>query len=566
MAVEGVNQGSSQDSSVNKRNNEKKLKEEYKKREEALKKTHEEQVARLQQENLNQTKEARDEHAKRLEQARSDANRTLNSRDQKYQDEIREMQDAHKSQLRKLAEETDRRSSEDRRGTSESSKRNKESGDEQKKSLIDGYEGQISDQKKEFNKTLTKNREMAEEGIASERTQLINKNQEEEKTDRDYSNERLGGVKRELSSLRREKDAQIRDLKTDLATQRENLTQSFEGDVHNLQDTYSRSTKAQKEGFDSNLKEIRGKNLKANEKQQEVYEQAFNNLKTESGDRTNNELNMLRRKLADTQHLHQEQNVSGKQAQRVEKQQTLDEMARQSEMMEKTRVASLQESNKVNSDRLKTMYQKDDQTLKMQSKFFREKINKSELLNQAQTEEQLGELNSRLTSTEMAAKTRKIKDENRFEVEKRDITQRFKSMIEIMKENQNDRIMDLNNRSLLEKTGIMTSMEKLLKENEAKNQNKLFESSQKYESKIQTLQTQGKSALIDEAQKGERTAKEIERQKDMQFKAAEGQHQNQVEQLKSRYEHQLDNMKKRLDRMQAEMVVKGDAEIKNGKS
>src|SRR5690606_19304561 len=144
----------------------------------------------------------------------------------------------HRQQMAKLQAENERREAYLRARGNDQLQRITDSKDEQYHDMKTNYETYISNQKKEFNKSLNETRENAQSSTDREKNQLIEANEKDRVAREKYFRDELIQKEREKQRIRKEKDFQIQDLKSQKEDIKQDLTSKYTGEIKNLQKTY----------------------------------------------------------------------------------------------------------------------------------------------------------------------------------------------------------------------------------------------------------------------------------------------------------------------------------------
>ncbi|MGE3974791.1 MAG: hypothetical protein AB7F59_09730 [Bdellovibrionales bacterium] len=559
MAVDGVKNNSNGDTVQRQA-------EEYRNRETEQKRANEAQLKRLQKENEEKLKAQSKKHSDSLAAVRNESNRILTKKDRDYQKEIDEVGRVHRSQSRKSAAEHDRALAEHRKGTKEQITHVEGSKEEQMRTLRDNYDGYIKELESDFSNETHRLRDKVETDLVREKNQLVEKNSNERTHAESERRKELTEIQRAKELQRRQKDAQISELKEQKEMQRRSLTDRFDTNLKTLQETYANRTKAQKEGFDSSMTDMREEMHENFAKNEEKSAKSLANLKQISDRRTLNQIQRLEGDLAKAKGSNIEDTVAIRNIAKREREALMEAVKNRQQVMEEQRLKAVADSNERNQEAVGTMSKKNSDLMGDQAAFYRGKINSLEMVKDEQSRQLQVDFDSRTAQLDNQGKLHAEKLKSRFQMEKREMEERFKSLVQQMKRNYSEQVSNVKNKGLREQGEAISNMEKVMKEADVKNGKKLAETSQRYENQIAELTLRGKADIVKERETAHERLKMAEHHWDLKLKAQELQFENQISQLKEKSDHQHEMQQKKIERLQADLARSGSAPSVKGKS
>jgi hypothetical protein len=553
MAVDGVKGKSGSQDTVQRQA------EEYRNRETEQKRANEAQLKRIKAENEAKLKNQAKKSDNQIAAFRNEANRMLSKKDKDYQSEINELNRMHKTQTRRMAAESDRSGNLSTRSRDEAMNHTVDQKNEQMQSLKDSYEGYIDKQDDKFSSEFQRLRDKVQEDVAQERDEILEKNDKDRRDQDMQRRNEVASIQRAKEIQRRQKDAQIAELKDKFEMDRRTLTDRFENSLKDLQTTSTNRSKTQKEGFDASLDNMREEMYELQGKREETSAQNIANLRDLTNKRTINQINRLERELSSAKNNHIEDSVATKVKAREEREKILDSVRDRQNLMEENRLKALTDSNSRNQEAVEKMYKKNSELMGDQSSYYRGKINSLEMVKDEQGRQKATEFEARVASQENMGKIHAEKLKNKFQMEKREMEERFRSLVSQMRRNHSEQILNVKNKSMKEQGEVISNMDKVMKETEVKSEKALAEAISKYETKIADLTFKSNANLIKERETAEDRVKATEVHWGQKMEAQKLQFENQFSQLKEKTAHQEEQQRKRLEKLQADVVRSGKA-------
>lgn len=552
MAVDGVKGNTNADTTQRQA-------EEYRNREAEQKKANEAQLKRIKKENEAKLKAQSQKHNETLSAVRNESNRILSAKDKEYQNEINELNRMNRNLSRKAAMESERNAVMSNDRAKETAEHVNDSKNQQIVSMKENYEAYIQKQEEGYNEEHQRLRDKVQTDLAKERNQIVEKNEDDRREAELNRRRDVAAVQRAKDIQRRQKDMEIEELKKKNQMDRRVLTEKFTSTLNNIQDTNTNRQKTQKEGFDFALEEMREEAHQNHGKLEQQYANSLANLRDDTNRRTENQINRLETSLAQAKYARTEDTVKAQQANRLEREKIMDQVRHRQEVMEDQRLRAVADSNATNNEAIQRMAKKNSDLISDQAAFYKEKMNSTDLIRDQQARQQSTEFEATIAAKENSSKINNEKIKMKFQMEKREMEERFRSLVSQMRRNHAEHVLNVKNKSMREQTELMANMEKTLKENEVKNEKKLADSIQKYETRIADLTLRGKADIVKERETADERVKATEGFWDQKLTAQQAQYENQIAQLKEKSNHQEEQNRKRLEKLQADMVRSGKA-------
>jgi len=535
--------------------------EEYQKKEAELKKTHEAQLQRVRQKNENTIKKLQNEQSETIDSYRGQARQQLTEKDRNNQEKINEMNRTHKNIMRKIADEHERALTFQKEAANEEISHLKSAHSDQGESVQNSYDDYIGDLENNFKNSLEDVRTKSRSGIAREKNQLQTKAEDDRRLLSEQSRDDLGQALRDKETTRRNKDAQLKALKWKQASDKAVMKDKFENTIKNMQVAFDRVTQYQRKGFDEALDEMRAEQVKSKQKMQSEYDDSLVGLKGAAGERIQNQVTRLENKIASlkTKNLGSEMDIKARA--KDERKNLIEQLVEREKQIQKQRIESIHDSNEKNKEVIEKVVNKNSQILSDQASFYKNKMNSLELVKDNQTREQLSEMEAALEKQRTKSRIALEKEKNLSVMQKREIEERFKTLTQQMRRNHADQLADQKSQALKSQTEVISSMQRVMKQMETRNESKIAGLVQKYEEKIMDMGAKAKASLTREKEIASERMKALGKHHEMQMKSQELQHQNTLDQLQEKHEHQVEKLRRRLEKIQAEQVKisKGNA-------
>lgn len=525
-------------------------------KEEAMIRKHQSELARMARQHKKQIEDLQKQYEAANNATKRNAQESLSQKDQKYQQDIEDLRDLHKQTYRKTVTEKDAQYDGLRRTSAEELERQKERNEVQTLSQKALYENEISEQKKEYGDNMTQARQQMRDALVSERDAFVEKTEEDKKYLRDNRNRDVKALHEANSKMKASKDGEIKDLKSELMITKNNLSEKFEDEVDRMESTFQTRSKEQKEGYDSALGEMREDNKEMQARRDEQFAQSYRDLRNESRARQMSEIARLERKIADERYDKQESLHNQKRLSQIERKAFMGAIGQNIKAMEEGQKKATEESNRRNSDTLRTVQRKNEDHMNNQRDFYQDKINRQQMLFDDSFQQQVGELKATIKNKDVNSKLETEKTRSLYSNELRDADERLKSTITIMKRQHEDDMKDLKMKAQTNQNDTIVSSQNMMREAETKYNQKMAETIRRYEERVSGLTTKAREAQIEERDRGERLVKETGKQGEMRLKAQAMQYEAKMAQLREQHEHAVESLKAQIDQQRLEVATR----------
>ena len=537
-----------------KRNDTKPIVDAYRAREEEMKKHYEKQLTTLQETHAKNIHDMKAEGEAAMAKFNREAQERFNKQDQIHSDQVNELNRLHRNTLRKNAEENEKKMNQQKMLTSEAIENLESQKDEQIGSLQTGYTDYIDKQRKEFSHAIDQNREDTVESIKRERRQLTEANAKDRRRLEKQAFEDIADLQNEKDIMRRQKDSQIRLLKDQQWLTKEDLSDKYKSSLDILNENYGNRLVEQKTGFDEGLAEVRKKAHDVTEAQQDFYDQNLSRLRQEANERTVNQINKLERQLTQAKNSHKEDESKIRSQFRKEKKLYFDDLRKRQDLMEKQRVAALNDTNEKHVVVIAKLNKQNSDAMEKQQTLFREKAMADAVINESKREEAVGQVKDQLLQVNTKSKTDFQRERTQRLIDKKDLEDHYQAILERMRKSHAEHVLDLKAENMRTQNEAIHALNRSLKESENKNESRIQEQASSYEAKLQISDTEKRNGIARERELATQRAKAVERYHLLQMKTQEIQHQNSVAQIKEKYENQLDQLRRRIEKMHYDQI------------
>ena len=535
--------------SANKRNAQdealRRARETYQEKETDQAKSHSTEMKRMNESHQAELRELQETHNKQMESLKSKASDAISNRDMKYQQEIEDLRGMHQTQLRRQAGEAESRIQKTNQAAKNDIERTSMIKDQQKEVMAQQYETQIEDGKKRFSQNAESSREMVQESIITQREKLDKAHKKEMDSvtiDRDRTRAQS---QRNYDTMRKSKDAQIRDVEQAKRTEVDRLSQNHEATIRDERNNTQSNFSAMREDLQDGIQQNRARYEKALEKQAETSGSSSAAFKSSIGERINNRLNVEKAENNSLKNEITRQQTVLNRAKNREVQNTKNAMQANIEDLEKQRLGTVEASNEKSRSEISKMTKKSDDLMSRTNRFYQDKQVTDRLKADDRHQQTKSGLEKRLEVSEMTAddRTNKLLSANAREEE--NLRGFFDKSTVAQRENYETSLRDLRDKNKRDQDTIFTNFSKQSTDREMKFQAKLTEVNSKFETQIQSIKDEQQKAMAAQAALSSKEKKTLTDQKNGEMQRQASQFENRIAKLEETHKREIDGINRR---------------------
>ena len=518
-----------------------KLREDYRKKEAALIKKHQQELKAIDQK-YSQSLESKDQlREKELQGLRAKSSQSLSRRDQRYQKEINDLRKMHTAQLERLMNDNSQKmeiTKNSARGEIKQANLGKE---DRTSELHTKYDEAIAAAEENYNKNIERMREEQRKSLDQVRSEQAKAHEQEMEVFRDYHAEKVGELKNDLRKTRYSTQQQLRNQEVRQAQDKMRINNQHMSDIQNREVAHNRQLDNYREDYEMAVDNVREKfsdDMQKKAEAQAKFQAQFNN---DINDRLDSREQRLESQL-------QQQKAKAINAEIIADRKAEKEINNirstyqdKFDYLEQARRDTLNMANETNAQNVKKVRADADKIMVENNR--RTMMNTdTEIMRQRQALDQARQdFEIRNEFQELATQGRVDQILNDSQTKEKRLRENFSSNVEVLKEGY--QVESREQRLALEKEKSQTvkTLKEQLQRTEGENQQKLADLTSKYEKRI--------SELNDQFVREKRLRDQREKQLVAELKRA---HESQVEAVKAKYEEQ-----------NRQTVAKHDKELKD---
>ncbi len=487
------------------------VKKEYDLREARLKQKQQEQLNRLNQAHAEEIRNIEKQHAKDLESYRVNNRNALTKTEAKYQKDIQDMQEANRKKSMQDAEEQSARLKHNENEKKTTIEKNKQIHDSQMKTLNETYERNMSNRNNEYADTVKDMKESQRKSIQHERESLTEAHNKEMDSYKEYSDNKINNLGRDLQNTRDVKGNEITTLKTKLMNQQMKASSdkiAALNDERKMQQNYLNKYKS---GVEADREALQRTHEETMLKQNNEFQKGMSNMRANTQTTYGRTIAELEREVRDKEYQRDIDKFNNQIAMRNERTRMKEAHRNELESAEDKRKQIVGIANERSSNDIKKLQKDNMERMTDQRYFYEDRIGQMQDKYAEDVQTRVLNLQTQNDRDKRQDELRDRKVERLYADEKAQVEGYFKDVID-QKEKQH-------------KEEVVAQRDKLLGD--------LKSNAEMYRGKIRSMDTDfNKKLLLQEETY-------MTRMNDMQQ-----QHKNELQALQRRYQARIDEMDK----------------------
>jgi hypothetical protein len=522
-----------------------KMREEYRKKEAALIKKHQNELRAVDKkysEAINGKDKMRETE---LSAIREKATQSLSKRDQRYQNEIEDLRKMHTAQLERLMNDNSQKTEMTKNAARSEIKQANLGRDDRAAELNAQYDEAIKSAEKNYISNVEKLREDQKKSVDGTRKQLQEAHAEELGSFRDYHGKTVAELKNEVRTTRTNTNQRLKNQEVQHTGDKMRIYNNHMNEYKNREESHNDQLSNYSEDYKSSVEDIRNKYSRELEKRSEVQNGFDNQFKNSITDRIQGRENRLESQLE-----REKARASGAEMQanrKAEKQISNVRNAYQDkfEYLENARKETLEMANETNANNVKKVRAEADKVVAMTNR--NNKINSNiEIARQRQALDQVrNDFEVRNEFQELATEGRVglIRSDS-INREKR-LRENFETNVDLIKETKDNQSREQRETQEKEKIAALQGLREQLQRTEGESQQKLADLTAKYEKRIAELNDQFVREKRMRDAKEKSLVAELKKTNDTQVEAVKIKYEDQNRQTQAKYEKEIKDVTRR---------------------
>ncbi|MEK6556422.1 MAG: hypothetical protein AABZ31_14330 [Bdellovibrionota bacterium] len=522
-----------------------KLREEYRKKEAALIKKHQNELQAIDQkysESINSKDKSR---AAELSAIKEKASQSLSKRDQRYQKEIDDLRKMHTTQLERLMNDNALKTDVTKQAARSEIKQANLGKEDRTAELNNKYSEAIANAESNYIKNVEEMREQQKKSLDATRAQINEAHNKEMETFRDYHNESVSGLKNDLRQTRTNANQRLRNQEVQHSSDKMRIYSNHMNDAKNREEAQNQQLGNYSADYKESLKDVREKYGRELEKRAETQNQFQSDFKNSVEDRIDSRESRLESELSRQK---EKVNIAEAQANRKASQQiknVQNSYQDKFEYLENARKETLDMANQENANNIKKIRAETD---KIVSSTTRRTLANS----QAEGARQRQALDQARNDFEVRNEFKELATEGRVDLIRNDsitkekrLRENFQTSVEMLKENKENEARE--QRAVQEKDKILAvqGLREQLQRTEGEGQQKLADLTSKYEKRISELNDQFVREKRMRDAKEKQLVTELKKANDAQVEAVKMKYEDQNRQTQAKYEKEIKDVTRR---------------------
>lgn len=326
-------------------------------------KRHSNEISRLRQEQYEKIQELQELQQKALEEQREAYKSSITERDLQYQKEVEDLREMNRQRLMSVASAQEEKLAKVRESTQGDLGNQKRISDQQIKVLKETFSSEIEGKDKSYREALERTKAMQTEGMARDRDGMSAQHKAKELALRSAYEGDVERLNDQARELRRSKDAQETELKTEVFRTKNNMSDNFAYQLSRERKVNNDQSTAARDAYSAALDAQRDRHKAALDEQQELSKSNYEGFKEDTGARQEGRIQSLERKLIETKNSNSDRSVELKRLNDLEKKHLLEGMRNNLNASESQRQLALDDMKQKTAGELKRVAESNSKTL-----------------------------------------------------------------------------------------------------------------------------------------------------------------------------------------------------------
>lgn len=517
-------------------------------------KKHANEVSRLQQEHYEKLKKLQDTYQDQMDKQREASREAITSRDIKYQQEIEEMRRMNREKLTGLTSSYEDRLQRSRENSQKAVESNNRITETQKKVLSETLLDEIKKKDKGYQEALERTKEEQKTGMTRDRESLSEKHKSEVQlvvSERNDSVERLQDDLRKTSRLKR---AQEKESKAKLYDQSRKMSDKFEFELSKQQRDQIQQDSLQKQGFDNSLEKVQKRYAEALEANSAIGERNRDEIREDVQNRQQGTVEVLERRLRQTKEGSVRNSTEAKRLNQLEHQHIMDQVKDNLEASERTRLASLEDSNNKNAQNIRDIVKKTSDLMHNQDTRSVDKVNMLQIQHEDEVAQKTMALNLENDRLRSGIGIRDKQQAEMFERDKKFLEDYYSKNLSAMKKNYDQSLLEQRTLAIKERNAAVERLSIQMRTNESKSLEKIALLTSKQEKDMQDLKSRQNKEL-DLIRRNYESRIETDNKAGIQnLESQKLKYETQLAQQKETFEERIRQMQKNFDQEKINMA------------
>jgi hypothetical protein len=522
-----------------------KLREEYRKKEAALIKKHQNELRAVDKkysEAINGKDKMRE---KELSTVREKATQSLSKRDQRYQNEIEDLRKMHTAQLERLMNDNSQKTEVTKQAARSEIKQANLGKEDRTTELNAQYDEAIKSAEKNYIANVEKLREEQKKSVDGTRKQLQEAHTAELDNFRDYHGKTVSELKNEVRTTRTNANQRLKHQEVQHTGDKMRIYNNHMNEYKNREEAHNDQLGNYSEDYKSSVEDVRNKYSRELEKRAEVQSDFDNQFKNSITDRIQGRENRLESELQ-----REKAKAAGAEVQANRKAEKQINNMRNSyqdkfEYLENARKETLEMANETNANNVKKVRADADKVVAMTNR--NNKINSNtEIARQRQALDQVrSDFEVRNEFQELATESRVGLIRNDSINREKRLRENFETNVDMIKEAKDSQAREQRETQEKEKIAALQGLREQLQRTEGEGQQKLADLTAKYEKRIAELNDQFVREKRMRDAKEKSLVTELKKSNEAQLEAVKIKYEDQNRQTQAKYEKEIKDVTRR---------------------
>ena len=466
------------------------LREQYKQREEDLIKKHSKEVRNLTQSNQTEIEKLREQNELRVKDMREKSRETMSRRDSKYQNQMNRMREIQTKQLDRLLKDNETKLN-TQRSTSNAEVKQAKLGNEGRVEQLDQkYRDSIASHRDSFERQIDDARNQQQRSLSKFKENINEQKEEQFALQKDYYDRRLMEVKNELRTTRHSSKQRLTDKEVSHNRDKMRMNETFMDEMRRRDVSSMDLNDTQRKNFQSSLTDLRQEARVAHEEARKDAYAKHEDLKAKSAARVEGREKRLEREIGDLKSENIRDRIKYKQGAQNEIRERQKAYDRKYDLLEEARRDTLNQTNDTMSKNVKVIRQEASDVIQANTRYLQNQNQTSNFKSKQALEQKEQEYKLRTDYQRNSADKRinRIR-ENSF-VENDRQYDAYKKNIEEMKKIHKKDMQQARLSMEKEKTKQVAALKTQIQKAEVEHSRVMDSTVQKYEKRIAELNDQ----------------------------------------------------------------------------
>ncbi len=530
------------------------VRDSYSSKESEETKKHNQELRKITETHQAEIEKLKEEHHQQMEELKANTREILTKRDMKYQHDIEELRDLHQKQIERTAMESEDRVAGQVEAVKGDFQHQKATSEMQKNQMRQAYEAQLRDKDKSLDDFASRTRETIHDTIDGQNKRQAKAREAEVGTIVKDRDRRIGDLQNSYTSLRKNKDQQLKLQQREAEDSTSRLQQNFQASLGTERENNQVLQNVQREGFEQSLDRNKDRYEKALDENREAMESAREGLTDSVQGRVNNKLKSLELESNKLKNEGVRDKLSTEAHHKREMQDLKDEFSTNLNLYEKNRKEALEAVNESSHHDIDQANAKNTAVLQENNRFYLDK----EAMDQSRENERVTIIK---TEGDKEKDHNAISTKNRFERLKaqgdRNETQQrgyFDRATAQMKENFENQLREMRAKNRQDQNQLMSTFSKQMQETDGKFQDKIGDVQNKYETEITALNEKHQKEMKDILQYDDRRLKETEKKASIDNESQTSQFGYRISKLEEQHKREMKDMQHRHEETLANLL------------